>query len=105
MPFRERLRTEFESRRKNNPRYSMRALALFLDTDHSTLAQILRGIPRAPAHHIRRWAKKLVDANNPVGYRRIATGSAAVAEFRPALHRGQGMSFAVWKNPGKNPGQ
>ncbi len=59
MPFRERLREEFESRRKYNPRYSIRALALFLDTDHSTLAQILRGIRRVPASHIRRWAKKL----------------------------------------------
>lgn len=41
--FRARLRQEFESRRRKNPRYSLRALAMFLNTDHSTLAQILRG--------------------------------------------------------------
>jgi len=37
------LQREFETRRKQNPRYSVRALALLLKTDHSTLAQILRG--------------------------------------------------------------
>ncbi len=59
MLFRERLTREFEERRSQNPRYSVRALALLLGTDHSTLAQILRGTRRVPAMHIRRWAKKL----------------------------------------------
>jgi transcriptional regulator with XRE-family HTH domain len=59
MSFRERLRQEFESRRNSNPRYSLRAMALFLDIDHSTLAQILRGVRRVPAARVRGWARKL----------------------------------------------
>lgn len=59
MSFRERLGREFESRRKKNPRYSVRALALFLATDHSTLAQILRGTRRVPISRLRAWARKL----------------------------------------------
>jgi transcriptional regulator with XRE-family HTH domain len=57
--FRERLRQELESRRSKNPRYSLRALATFLGTDHSTLSQVLRGTRPVPARRIRSWAKKL----------------------------------------------
>jgi transcriptional regulator with XRE-family HTH domain len=57
--FRARLRQEFESRRRKNPRYSLRTLAIFLNTDHSTLAQILRGVRRVPVSRIRAWARKL----------------------------------------------
>lgn len=59
MAFRERLQRELDLRRAKNPRYSIRALALFLGADHSTLAQILRGARRVPVGQIRRWAKKL----------------------------------------------
>jgi uncharacterized protein (TIGR02147 family) len=57
--FREKLRKEFEARRKKNPRYSLRALATFLGTDHSTLSQILRGTRKIPVTRIRSWAGKL----------------------------------------------
>ena len=57
--FRERLEQEFAARRRKNPRHSLRAFAAFLGTDHSTLAQILRGSRRAPAGRIRAWSKKL----------------------------------------------
>jgi transcriptional regulator with XRE-family HTH domain len=57
--FCERLCREFESRQKRNARYSIRAFAAFLRTDHSTLSQILRGARRAPANRIITWAKKL----------------------------------------------
>ena len=57
--FRDRLESEFRSRRAKNPRYSLRAFAAFLGTDHSTLAQILRGSRRPPARRIRQWAVKL----------------------------------------------
>jgi len=57
--FRERLEQEFAARRAKNPRHSLRAFAAFLGTDHSTLAQILRGSRRAPAARIRAWARKL----------------------------------------------
>jgi len=59
MAFRERLLQELESRRKKNPRYSMRALAAFLGADHSTLSQILRGTRSPPARSIRLWSSKL----------------------------------------------
>jgi transcriptional regulator with XRE-family HTH domain len=57
--FGERLCREFESRRKRNSRYSIRAFATFLRTDHSTLSQILRGTRRVPVNRISVWAKKL----------------------------------------------
>ncbi len=57
--FGERLLREFETRRCKNPRYSLRALAAFLETDHSTLSQILRGSRRVPVSRIRGWARKL----------------------------------------------
>jgi len=59
MAFRERLCQELEARRKKNPRYSMRALAAFLGTDHSTLSQILRGTRNVPVRSIRLWSSKL----------------------------------------------
>jgi transcriptional regulator with XRE-family HTH domain len=58
-PFRERLRREFEARRKRNARYSLRAFATFLGADHSTLSQILRGARPVPKSRIRSWSRKL----------------------------------------------
>jgi hypothetical protein len=58
-PFREKLRREFDSRRERNPRYSLRAFAVFLGTDHSTLSQILRGTRHIPERRIRSWSKRL----------------------------------------------
>jgi transcriptional regulator with XRE-family HTH domain len=57
--FNRRLELEFEERRRKNSRYSMRAFALLLGVDHSTLSQILRGTRRMPAGRIRAWAKRL----------------------------------------------
>jgi transcriptional regulator with XRE-family HTH domain len=57
--FRERLGQEFEARRQKNARYSLRAFAAFLGTDHSTLSQILNGSRRIPVRHVRSWARKL----------------------------------------------
>jgi transcriptional regulator with XRE-family HTH domain len=57
--FRERLGREFEARRRKNARYSLRAFAAFLGTDHSTLSQILNGSRRIPVRHVRSWARKL----------------------------------------------
>jgi hypothetical protein len=50
---------ELAARRAKNPRYSLRAFAAFLETDHSSLGQILRGARPAPQAGIRLWAKKL----------------------------------------------
>jgi transcriptional regulator with XRE-family HTH domain len=57
--FHESLRREFDARLKRNPRYSLRAFAEFLATDHSTLSQIFRGKRRIPVSQLRRWGKKL----------------------------------------------
>jgi transcriptional regulator with XRE-family HTH domain len=57
--FRERLEQEFDARRIKNLRYSLRAFAAFLATNHSTLSQILRSSRRIPVQQIRTWASKL----------------------------------------------
>jgi transcriptional regulator with XRE-family HTH domain len=57
--FRERLNSEFAARRQNNPRYSLRGFAAFLETDHSTLSQVLKGRRRAPVKQIRAWCRRL----------------------------------------------
>jgi transcriptional regulator with XRE-family HTH domain len=57
--FRDRLRDELVRRRAVNRRYSVRAFADFLGTDHSTLSQILRGRRPVPATSLRGWALRL----------------------------------------------
>ena len=57
--FRDRLQSEFDARRQSNPRYSLRAFASFLETDHSTLSQVLKGLRRAPVKQLRAWCRKL----------------------------------------------
>ncbi|MBL8514585.1 MAG: DUF4423 domain-containing protein [Betaproteobacteria bacterium] len=41
--FRNRLRSAFAEKTARNPRYSLRAFANYLDIDHATLSQLLRG--------------------------------------------------------------
>jgi transcriptional regulator with XRE-family HTH domain len=57
--FAARVQSEFQVRRTRNPRYSLRAFASFLGTDHSTLSQMMRGKRPVPVSHLRVWAKKL----------------------------------------------
>ncbi|MEO8028181.1 MAG: DUF4423 domain-containing protein [Bryobacteraceae bacterium] len=59
MRFRDRLEAEFAARRDKNARYSLRAFAAFLGTDHSTLSQILKGLRPVPVAQVRSWARKL----------------------------------------------
>lgn len=80
-PFRDRLCHEFESRKKRNARYSIRAFAAFLRTDHSTLSQILRGTRRVPANRVNAWAKKL-----GVGDEEIAFYVAAESMPHQVIH-------------------
>lgn len=54
--FGERLRLELESRQRKNSRYSLRAFAASLKTDHSTLSQIMRGTRHASVELIRSWS-------------------------------------------------
>jgi transcriptional regulator with XRE-family HTH domain len=72
--FRETLQAEFAARRAKNARYSLRAFAAFLNADHSSVAQILRGVRPIPSARIRLWARKL-------GY-----GSEEAAVFIAAEH-------------------
>jgi transcriptional regulator with XRE-family HTH domain len=80
--FSERLRREFETRRERNPRYSLRAFAGFLRTDHSTLSQILRGARRVPPGRIRVWSKIL-----GMGAEEISLYAAAESAPDAATHR------------------
>jgi transcriptional regulator with XRE-family HTH domain len=57
--FRDRLESELRARREKNARYSLRAFAAHLGTDHSTLSQILRGARGIPIRQLRSWAKTL----------------------------------------------
>jgi transcriptional regulator with XRE-family HTH domain len=57
--FCQRLCRELKLRQTRNSRYSIRAFAAFLRTDHSTLSQIMRGARRVPTNRIGAWGKKL----------------------------------------------
>jgi transcriptional regulator with XRE-family HTH domain len=57
--FASRIRSEFRARRARNSRYSLRAFATFLGTDHSTLSQVIRGKRPIPTASMRSWGKKL----------------------------------------------
>jgi hypothetical protein len=82
--FRERLSREFEFRRGRNPRYSIRAFAAFLRTDHSTLSQILHGARRVPMNRMVAWSKKL-----SMDDEEIAFYLAAESAPTPAIHARQ----------------
>jgi transcriptional regulator with XRE-family HTH domain len=56
---RTRLREELARRRSVNRRYSLRAFGAFLDVDHSTLSQILRGRRPIPIGALGTWAARL----------------------------------------------
>jgi AraC-like DNA-binding protein len=57
--FRDRLKNELGKRRQVNPRYSLRAFATFLGTNHSTVSQVLRGKRCFPAVLVRQCGEKL----------------------------------------------
>jgi transcriptional regulator with XRE-family HTH domain len=57
--FQQRLHREFDVRREKNPRFSLRAFAKLLGTEHATISQILKGQRRAPLARIRAWSKRL----------------------------------------------
>jgi hypothetical protein len=53
------LRAEYRRRRDRNARYSMRAFALDLREDHSTLLRLLRGRRRLTRSTVERLARRL----------------------------------------------
>jgi hypothetical protein len=64
--FQERLLRELEARRQTNPRYSLRAFAALLGTDHSTLSQVFRGKRPIPVSNLRQWGRKLALSSEEV---------------------------------------
>jgi len=67
--FAARLQREFDEKRRSNPRYSLRAFAELLGSDHSTLSQIFRGQRPVPLPSIRKWCRKLdLDPEVAVAY-------------------------------------
>src|SRR5205085_2109688 len=57
--FQEILKTELDRRRARNKRYSLRAFARDLGTDHATVSQLMRAVRRATPRMIRLLAKPL----------------------------------------------
>jgi transcriptional regulator with XRE-family HTH domain len=57
--FQQMLRAEFGQRRQRNPRYSLRAFARYLGTDHSTLSQLLRSRRNLSPRMVRRLGERL----------------------------------------------
>lgn len=57
--FRNRLRSELAARCGRNPRYSLRAFANFLDIDHASLSQMMRGARACTAQTIRRLGARI----------------------------------------------
>ena len=64
--FRDFLRRQLAQRCADNPQYSLRAFAMSLQTDHSTLSQILRGKRRLTPETLRALARKLEIPDNDV---------------------------------------
>jgi transcriptional regulator with XRE-family HTH domain len=72
--------SEFLRRRNINRRYSLRAFARFLGTDHATLSQILRHRRRLTARSIRSLGRRL-------GLGDLAIARACIAENMEAIIR------------------
>ena len=87
MTFREAVQNEFVVRRRRNPRYSLRAFARALDTDHSTLSQILRGRRRITRRIIRTLGPRLGLTASQIETHCATENDAAVLEVikRPSF--------------------
>lgn len=57
--FRDRLQDELARRCTRNPRYSLRAFAAYLGSDHATLSQLLRGKRRVTAATVKRLGTRI----------------------------------------------
>ncbi len=59
MDLKQTLVAEFEQRRRRNARYSLRAFARDLGTDHATLSQLLRGRRILSPRLVRQFGRRL----------------------------------------------
>lgn len=57
--FRSRLRRELAARCARNPRYSIRAFAAYLEVDHASLSQMMRGTRTCSAQTIKRLGARM----------------------------------------------
>ena len=80
MDLRAALETEFEIRRKRNPRYSLRAFARRLGTNHGTLSQILASQRRLTPRSIRYLGSR-------IGLTRAQIREACLAEHCDSITR------------------
>jgi hypothetical protein len=79
--FLELLESEIERRHKNNSRYSLRAFARHLGTDHSTLSQILRRRRNLTSRKVRLFGARLRLGNEIIVDSCVAQDSEAVARL------------------------
>jgi transcriptional regulator with XRE-family HTH domain len=98
---RTRLREELARRRRVNRRYSLRAFGAFLDIDHSTLSQILRGRRPIPVGALSTWAARLgLGPQETEIYRAVALAeSPAARERRVRLHHWLGEAAEILGSP------
>jgi len=80
MDFAMLLETEFLRRRHRNPRYSLRAFARSMGTDHATMSQLLRGLRRLSLRRIRTMGARLGLSDCQIEHCCTARADAAVLE-------------------------
>jgi DNA-binding transcriptional regulator YdaS (Cro superfamily) len=87
--FRAVLQAELDRRRSVNRRYSLRAFARSLATDHSTLSQILRGRRRLTARGVRtlgaalKLSRRELDEHEALEHEAAILDAVGRPEFRP----------------------
>jgi transcriptional regulator with XRE-family HTH domain len=100
-PFQRRLTLELAARQQRNRRFSLRALAALLGTDHSTLSQVLRGKRRVPAGRLHGWAARLGLDPEEIAVYIAAEGvpDAGAAAWQEQVRHWTGEALAVAAEP------
>lgn len=92
--FRQWLQKEFTDKCRNNPRYSLRSFSRLLDTDPSSVSQILSGKRRVSVKAIQKICGRLSVA--PEIYQRLMEGEPAPLALRTAnVHQLSADAFSV----------
>jgi transcriptional regulator with XRE-family HTH domain len=92
--FRQWLQKEFTDKCRNNPRYSLRSFSRLLETDPSSVSQILAGKRRVSTKAIQKICDRL--SMPPEIYQRLLEGEPAPNAVRTgAIHQLSADAFAV----------
>ena len=84
--FSRRLTDALSQRKAKNSRYSLRAFALLLGTDHSTLSQVLKGRRQVSAAQLTAWCGKLgIDQEEATAFA-VTAAAPGASEFAHAEH-------------------